>query len=81
MIGAFTSRLAVSKHSETTDDDRFDMVVVCLDQTYLPEGNTASYLGFNNADTRNELKACRHPAVDFYFTILACLLYKNYYNK
>lgn len=28
MIVAFTSRLAVSKHSETTDDDRFDMVVV-----------------------------------------------------
>ena len=31
MIVAFKSRLAVSKHSETTDGDRFDMVVVCLD--------------------------------------------------
>ena len=45
------------------------------------KGNTASYLGFNNEDTRNELKTCRHPAADFYFTILARLLYKNYYNK
>lgn len=43
------------------------------------KGSTTISLGFINADARRELKTCRHPAVDSYFTILA--LYINYYNK
>ena len=43
------------------------------------KGSTTISLSFIKADTRNELKTFRHPAVDSYFTILAH--YINYYNK